>query len=779
MKQKKGLNNKKRISNDPNIYIRRHGETLGNVGHRILTQLKALSDARLTTNIVNLSRSKLLPKICKPLYNKDTHYQILSTKNFVNSNHYVYWALGLFFNCAKELKIFNTARIEFNLSLLSSDLPRANAALNTVESVSHCWWAISNRIHVIKELDKAPTKEIINRIQDNFPNHDVSSKIRDILLMSESNNISVFASILEAQLKEYRASGLKGIISYGAVLSCMQLPIAFDKNRKVSLEDLNNYRMESIVDQYLLFKTILSEIYVRGESLDPTIEKLSLELAEILQDEELFNLLNKNHDVDVATMAIVDDYTRGNYNSVIEAVSKAISGGLELTFGLIEIYARAKVYVGSTTDKHLYDHIANSLSSIFMLQPNSDECIAYLRKLCVKFRSEVWAKSLMFHLTHILSEVEEDQVIELSRRATLALGRWNTPKAFTSIQKRALFTDVEISRIPSERAIRHGYEDSEKLHLTPSHFPILADYLKVQSARYIQKQDWMSLINFSIDSYFKNRFASYYLPMATICGEIADLDKPDNATFISCLITLDIYNREQNGAYEELKTELFIDLLGAKKTHKPTILFPGETLEENEKYFLRYICVPFQLDNIGAFKNNDQVIHERVAILDRLILASPEIAEALKIEKDKVLETLFSDKLRAKIETGKLFVDIQALETHRKHYYKKLFDQAKSIEGGTALAPLNLKDFDKSSTDILEIESGDTGLPLAVSSNEKTSLLYKIFTAAARDFALNENYGLDKYLSAEIRHTVFVTQLRACFEKAKLITVEKNGKYLP
>ncbi|WP_323166774.1 hypothetical protein, partial [Pseudomonas bubulae] len=54
--------------------------------------------------------------------------------------------------------------------------------------------------------------------------------------------------------------------------------------------------------------------------------------------------------------------------------------------------------------------------------------------------------------------------------------------------------------------------------------------------------------------------------------------------------------------------------------------------------------------------------------------------ESLNIEKHKVIENLFSDKLRTKIETGKLYVDIQALEAQRKHAYVALYEKAKSID---------------------------------------------------------------------------------------------------
>ncbi|PTT24607.1 hypothetical protein DBR18_26940 [Pseudomonas sp. HMWF021] len=764
--------------------MRRHGETMANVGYRIVTQLKKLSDARRLDQILELAKNKQLPSMLVPIYESKNHYHIVSVKNFVSQENYIYWALGLFHRCATQLKSFNEARINFNAELLAGNANNALDHLNTVDSISISWWAIENKVHILKELNRESVKEYIQNIKDSFPNHDVSSRIKEILLMSESSSIGVFAGILDSQLNEYRASGIQSAIEYGAVISCMQLPISFDPDRRLTLDQLYLYRMESVIDQYILFKTIISEIYLKDGTIDTFLIEKIRQLADFLDDGELKSLVDNSSTSDdqlhPKILKIVDDYTHGAYDNVINSVVDLVNQRSQLPVGLIEIFARSKLYNNDRSEKTLYDHLSNSFASILMLEPNSDERIEYLHKMCVKFRNELWSKSLMFHLSCVLEEIVDSSVIELSRKDTRALGPFNTPKANSQNHTLQVVLDSRADQIPIERTIRHQHDAHSVKDLDRTQFPILSDFLKVQSRQYKNTKSWMKLINFAIDNYFLNKFSFYHLPMNVICREVSDLEKSDNATMISCLIILDIYGKEINGAYDEIKSELFVDLLDANSTHKPTDLFHKNNIDKNEAYYLRNICISSQLDNVGAYKNNDEVIHERVAILDKLILTFPSDSEELKLEKDKVLETLFSDKLRAKIETGKLFVDVQALETHRKQSYKTLFEQAKSIEGGTVLDPINLKeDINRHSADILEITADNSGLPRAVTSNEKTSILYKIFNNTARDFALNENYGLDKYLSAEIRHTVFITQLRACFEKAHLITVEKNGEYLP
>ena len=768
---------KKRVVSDPNIYKRRHGESESNLAYRLLVHLHHLSNANNKLSIYNLAKSPLLPNYFKALYEQKNYYHTPGITEHCAPENYTYWVLGLFYNCRAELKKFSNARLRFNISLLQSDMKSASEALDEVESISHCWWATENRIHLHKELSKEPTKELINNITERFSNHNVSGKVRDLMLMSESGTISVFTNILDAQLAEYRSSGLKKVISYGAVLSCTQLPPTLDPEREITLRESFVYRNESILDQYVLYKAILSEMHINGIKPDKLTYELTANLASELQDDELSSLIDGFSELDESVLTVVRNYTLGRYEEVIKNISESMSENSKRIFGLIEIYARSKIYKEDNTEKYLYDKFANALGAIYMLKPNSDERIEYLKKICVKFRNEIWAKSLLFHLTNILSEIEGAHAVTVSKKATIALGRWNTPKALENSGACDFMASIDLSSVPMERAIRHGYENSTG-DLIKANFPIAADYIKTQSLRHLERGELSKLINFSIDSYFNNKFSSYYLPMTEICRGVMETAPTENNEYISSMIVLDIYNKEAGSAYEEFKTELFVDLLDANGVHRPTSLFLDKELTDYDKYFLSNICVPSQLDNITGFKNNDEVIHERIAILDMLINSSQESADELKLERDKVLETLFSDKLRAKLESGKLFVDVQALEIQRKHFYLKLYEQAKSIEGGVVLgSPSGEPSLE--STDILEIASDESGLPVAVSSNKKTSVIYKIFNSMARDFSLNENYGLDKYLSAEIRHTVFVTQIRACFERSHLITVEKNGAYLP
>jgi hypothetical protein len=250
--------------------------------------------------------------------------------------------------------------------------------------------------------------------------------------------------------------------------------------------------------------------------------------------------------------------------------------------------------------------------------------------------------------------------------------------------------------------------------------------------------------------------------------------RDEEFNYLAAVVVLDICELESESGFDELRTEIFLEYLDRKNVHNPSRMFNEASLSPSQVYFLEKICLPTQLDNIIQFQSYDEVIHERVAIIDILLNARVAGIEKLTAERDKVLETLFSEKLRAKIEAGKLYVDAQALQTQRRQVYLDLFERARSLGSDFVWEPID-------SVENISVPGSAGGLTdpeLAKASGEKSTILVTLFMTLAYDFALNQKYGLDKYLSAEVRHQIFIPQLRSCFEKNKIVTVQKYGEYI-
>jgi len=754
------------------------GETKNAFHVNILSELKKFDFHGRKDLIREVAEHPRLPHDFRPIYSEGRlFHNVINLDPWLSKENYLDWLYGIFHHHRDELATFIQLRMTINAEILKGDGIAALKSINLVSQISESWWCIETSIHIVRELLGNDTKGYIKQLHETYSHLTFSSITRDLLMLSESNSADVYVENVLARMKEYKSSAVEGAVERGAVESCQLLPLYFDPAREPSLNRLFYYRTWSIFDQYNLFRNICMEMVVAGRGGEEWRNDV-VKLAMLVGDWELINTFSDEGANDEFVSGVIENYTRGKYDLVLQEITNAVSQNSPKAFGLFEIYARSKIYMAAIGQgQTFYDRLSDEFARILVLDSKSTERAEYLRKIVVKFRGEAWAKSLLYHLISVQESRSDNELIELLRQQTRCLGAYNTPKARDHRFELDDILPAEPSSIPKHRILRYGRATDKELVVDASVFPIYSDYLKTQSRYFVENHQIAKALEFSIDEYLKNPVAFDHLPIPQLCGFIEELDRDVDFDFISCLIMLDIYGRECDSAFDEQKTDLFEEFLSSCQTYKPSTIFNPQNIDQKVAYFLRHLCVPAQLDNVIEFSSYDEVIHERVAIIDLLIFAHYGNTEELRAERDKVLETLFSEKLRAKIETGKLCVDVQALETHRRHIYLGLYEQAKSLEGGLNLETLSQDEGNIDSTDLVRID-GTSGVDVALVSSEKSGILLKIFTQARSDFALNENYGLDKYLSAEIRHNVFETQLRACFEKNELVTVQKNGEYL-
>jgi len=744
---------------------------------RILRDAKLFGFYSRGDLLAELAAHTKLPKLLSIVYGAGRQFhKTVEIRNYIEPKDYIFWLIGQIRGNIELVKRFLALREKMNTALLSGEADGALLAVEQTQALSESWWAIETTIHIQKELGGTDTKEIIKSLYERFPHLNLASLTQDYLFLSESRSIYFYINNTLGRMKEYKTSGLAEAIAHGAIESVQRLPVIFDPDREASLEGLFSLRNFSIIDQYMALRQVLADRRARLEPI--SIESELLALFADVRDEEMANLLSVDHTSDPWVSRIVMEYTYGRYDRVTAEIQKYVSDHSSKVFGMVEIYARAKIYTGIVgSGNTFFDRIADEFARILQLDSKSFEREAYLEKLCIKFRNEPWAKSLLFHLA-AMRNMKAELPLELIRRQTFCLGGSNTPKATWNARERIELPFVEDGGdVPSYRLLKYGYcEDSDVHERAKDIFPIWSDYLQYKSRFLMASGKLNEAIKFCVTEYIENSVAFSFLPVSSLCEAVFATDPEDIDSCKSALLIYDIYSKQADSRFDEAKGDLFERLLMLSGTHQPSKVFAAKSLSKMDAYFLRHICVPTMLDGIIEYGSNDEVIHERVAIIDILIASKIDGYDTLRAEKDKVLENLFAEKLRAKIESGKLFVDVQALEAHRKHVYQQFYEQAKSLEGGVNLEPL--PEGDNNSIDSKDLLEFDGNARVAIAASEKTSLLAGIFNQAVADFALNENYGLDKYLSAEVRHIVFVTQLRSCFEKSKLITVQKDGEYL-
>jgi hypothetical protein len=759
---------------DERSFIKARGETVEQVFRRVASDIRKFSFYGRTDLIKAVAEHDNLPAELLPIYGTTTRFHGVKLRpEDIASAQYPYWIIGIFKSHWKVVKHFLLTKSHINSEILKGNTEVAMQILSELTEISQSWWAIETRIHITKEILGNDTKADVTSLRDQYPYLNLSILAIDLVLLSESSSVDLYSEKVLGRIKEYKNANIDGAQHYGDLESTSLLPLYYDPERTPSLETLHSYLDWSIFDQYLLFRTVVMESKEQKALLGDLFDDV-VDLAKKLDDCELLNAIFPSDSTDDFVNLIVEKYTFGEYEEVVTLIENHVQQGSSKIYGILEIYARAKIYVGAQ-EKVLtfYDRLANELGKILTLDYKSSDPTGFLHRIAVKFRKEAWAKSLLYHLVSIQQYRVEPGLVEVARRQTSCLGSLNTPKAQGHHFSPKTLGPSATSQVPEYRRFKHG-EIQDVESLSPKTFPIYSDFLLRQHAYFSEKGLFWEGVAFCIDEYLKRRVAFDHLPFVDACRQIEGMDRTGIFDHLAAMVILDICDRESDGGFDELRTDIFLEYLEIKETHLPSEVFNRIAFSPLQAYFLEKICVPSQLDNIIQIESYDDVIHERVAIIDLLIATRTGSIETLVAERDKVLETLFSEKLRAKIETGKLYVDVQALENQRRHIYLELYERARSLGHDFVWEPID----SLPAMPVGNLPQGVNDLPAPKASGEKSTVLVTTYLTLAYDFALNQKYGLDKYLSAEVRHQIFIPQLRACFEKNKLVTAQKHGEYL-
>lgn len=705
--------------------------------------------------IFELASDKRLPYDYSPVYTKNENFHILN-RRFNNSNEsYVYWILGLFKKDLGIIKFFLKKQNEFSMLFLNGDHKKCFAVLDEIDSICLSWWSIKNRIATKAILLNENPDSYIDELKIKHPHLNLSSIINDFkILIKSSNDIDYYHALLLSRFNEYKKSGIEEALHEGNIDSCNLLPITFDLERDTDFNFLQSYKEWSLIDNYLIFKSIVVDRYSLKKNIfkEKEVEKIAMSLLNDIGDIDTINLiLNNNVLIDKDVEDIVKNYTIGNYHYVVDKIDSLVQSLDRKCFDLFEIYTKSKIYLGSNFKANsFYNKVCSHYAKVLNLADDSYQAKAYLYYLALFTRHDHWGIALITHIS-LNKSISNNCVNEIIIRQNHILGSINTPKSRS------------INFVEENKNLNHllpAYRGNKESIKDPNQFIIYSDYLKFKIDSFDFDKELNELIDFCITEYFENKNSYNFFPITDIYEKIRSTDDFSGIDKIGSLLILDIYRNESEDSVNDLINKIFDLLLQDLGGYKPSQIFSGKTISDKEFVFLKNICTPIILDSIVDFNSNDEVINERVSIID-FLLENKNLPE-LQIERDRVLESMLSEKLRAKIESGKLYVDVQAIESQKRSSYDQLF-----------------KNYQIASS--IKYDINNVGLEFEEINeyqNKKLLLAAKIYGDLVADFALNEEYGLDKYLSAEVRHQVFKSEIRVNFEKNNLISQKNKDNYI-
>lgn len=266
-------------------------------------------------------------------------------------------------------------------------------------------------------------------------------------------------------------------------------------------------------------------------------------------------------------------------------------------------------------------------------------------------------------------------------------------------------------------------------------------------------------------------YSKIYLDRIRIISELTDeIDKTiGNQLELSVFYTMvggDIYKRY-------LAYKRYLKQLGVKKASE--IEGDGSNMY---LYFIGKVADRSVLMlHVRAFDSDDDVNTERIELCKKAYAQSQDKAYADEITsliKEQEIKTLAQQ-----VNDSKIHVDVQSLVSSELDTEKLMFDTYKEVDGNIEI--FEQKNFEWLLNYIQEQRQDKTRLykyePSAV---KYKMLMFRQMVLSIRDkFLFDPRFGLDKYLSARIRHGTLITQLRNHFLTYGLVTNKKErGEYV-
>lgn len=287
--------------------------------------------------------------------------------------------------------------------------------------------------------------------------------------------------------------------------------------------------------------------------------------------------------------------------------------------------------------------------------------------------------------------------------------------------------------------------------------------LKYLANCYLVVDEWQKCLELVVNEYLENFNVISIFPIPELIKKILTIGVFDNDSSINATIAYDFCIKYFNTSKEieearESSFEDYLDFIGVEKPSELSIE-SVPTSKAKLKYFLEYICLPGIMSVSEHFKNNQELLDERILVLKKLINCFKELdSETYKNEiKDRTLELLVSKGVRES-EDGLIRInELGVIE----EINKDIVEDYRRYLSLKAVVHYQEDDFTQLLLDLLRPE------------NESISIL-KSMAEKARDVFLLSINGLDVNLSTDMRHGTIENVLKRSLKESKLMVMFAN-----
>lgn len=691
----------------------------------------------------------------------------------------------IFKDQAYSLATFKMHSQQFERSFLLGDYSLADEQLEKIrDDLGESLWYIRQKILIMvyrQRLDDLA--EFCEQMKRRQQNKLISYMIERLYVFSQKTQAAKhLQNLLVSDVKELREAGCRPFADF--------LAFTFAPDPLFQRTDyrfcLPCFSLLSLVDQYAAMVDLLPRILTEEGEFEASNEEKKA-AAEFLSDVddavsqrvlESYPNLEKASSSSTLEYSLLKAYDQGHYASVFEMFTSRASE-LDNPIAFVNIVAKCLSYEPATNQllpgplgelatqlSSLYS-LSESLTSVYdEIQATAIRCRGLIRQIdiqlmvykAIPFR--FYEKDLKYAARLALREgVSVSPLVHRMANSVNLIDRHHMADDhdYSLIDYRA--QKREIARLAVVGAPNHQILD--ELRKLAEITPLQKDYIEFQSEYLVSRNEAQLLISLAAETMAREPNSFICFPIESLIREI----ETERLATIEAVIVCYFYSRFLSPKKDYVFHEAFEDFILSCDVEKPTELFNKQLLSESYyKLFFEKICTTDVMDFLSCFRSSNDLRAERVAILDHLRETGYSDAAEQSRELTDLLGQIIIEASTTEINSNKIFVDTNAIrasaleEVDSLLSIYKISDEAK---GEKFVRAPSISDEEK------KVVAGD-----------RNTVLLKIISLIRKKFLTDDKHGLDKNLSAEIRHGFFENLMRSRLEKAHLLTEKGEHGYL-
>lgn len=729
-------------------------------------------------------------------FNKNVSVSDIASKKVFHLNKVELLSLYscCFISEKESLRNFSQKISKFEHLYLTGDLSKAELYLDEIkEETGETLWFIRSKIVLLSEQEKKEDLLAFCSSLKDRAIHPIVEYIVDCLFWlstSTQPQLTLDRFVLKV-IKEYKDAGLK---DYVGIMSLLFLPIDCSDDRDIS-EALENLQLFSIYDQYLMTLQWVEEV-VAYDAFDEFTEnkgiicrwlkKLSNEVTDDAIKILTERLENTNNIIFSDTInELLSLYRIGRYEDLVKIFQKKLP---EITnpFSCINIVAKSMAYIDYEVDESspLFK-IVKYLLNIYSLKETAYQSLSELNSIAIQINHFRCSYSFLASIANVAPSVRDSGFIPYLNLLCFYTQKDITPltHAIASLknkdQERVFYlshaTHVsDINELTNYRSSKHrfieqlrnGYYDEEELNRLSIIEPLKKDFYELKVNALIADKQSKNAVNFAAEILAGHSQAEICIPLTTL----VDIIEKESLVSIDAAIICYTFSESISQVKSYLLYEVVEELLAGLEVETPSqYLQNSEELSPTEVFFYEQVCIREVIDYLACFSSSNNLALERLKVISLLDAKGINLLEKTKLETQEIINDIIVDSNVAKIGSSKVYVGVEGIKR----------DKAAEISALLDLYEISAVESQEEKYILLEEDYSDE-ITHALVTTDKNAVLVKIMETLLIPFIHDEDFGLDKNLSTEIRHGFFSNLMRSKLEDSSLI-LETNylGQYIP